>query len=255
MPESEQRAVEAFLAEHKDSIPGGPYEWDRIEGGGSMGGMKKQRPRDTTQIFEDAVGAAADEWAKKALSVRRTTDTWFFYYLPNGEKFGVFGEDEDVPKGWQLVTSERIPSNLERRGVHAWMRKLAGRIPFFDPALGGHDDDIEAESDEPEEGDWTTEDHRRFYSYGKLVLALPADTGECEMWAAIEARMKKDGFWPNTWFISDHGNAHIMTNPGSKVCRPPRKKKGKKKREAKLGGLSSEFTRDCGPSGCEVKRR
>ena len=153
MPESEQRAVEAFLAEHKDSVPGGPYEWDRIEGGVDMRG------------------------------------------------------DEDI------------------------------------------------ESDEPEEGDWTTEDHRKFYSYGKLMFVLPEGTGECEMWTAIEAKMKKDGFWPNVWFISDHGNASLMTNPGSKVCRPPRKKKGKKKRGVKLGGLSSEFVRDCAPGGCEVKRR
>ena len=100
--------------------------------------------------------------------------------------------------------------------------------------MGSDDEDEESEFEEPDEGDWTTEDHRRFYSYGKIVLDLPADTGECKMWAAIEAKMKKDGFWPNVWLISDHGNSHLMTNPGSKVCRPPRKKKGKKKRGAKV---------------------
>ena len=114
----------------------------------------------------------------------------------------------------------------------------------------------EGNFEEPDEGDWTTEDHQQFYSYGEIVLDLPADTGECAMWAAIEARMKEDGFWPNVWWISDHGNAHLMVNPGNKVCRPPRKKKkGKKKRGAKLGGLSRDFTRNCGPSGCEIKRR
>ena len=124
--------------------------------------------------------------------------------------------------------------------------------------MGNDEDDFEEpdEPEEPDEGDWTTEDHRRFYSDRELVLDLPADTGECEMWAAIETRMKEDGFWPNVWWISDHGNAHLMVNPGNKVCRPPRKKKkGKKKRGAKLGGLSRDFTRDCGPSGCEIKRR
>jgi hypothetical protein len=31
------------------------------------------------------------------------------------------------------------------------------------------------------------------------------------MWEAIAVEMERHGFWPNVWFISDHGNAHLMT--------------------------------------------
>ena len=61
---------------------------------------------------------------------------------------------------------------------------------------------------EPEEGDYLTEDHRRFWQYDKLVLALPEHVG----WqAAIRAHMDRERFWPNVWFVSDHGNAHLLT--------------------------------------------
>jgi len=64
--------------------------------------------------------------------------------------------------------------------------------------------------DEPEEGDWQTQDHEKFYSYGKLILRVSPDASTAEMWKAIRVRMDKDGFWPNVWFISDHGNWHLM---------------------------------------------
>ena len=70
----------------------------------------------------------------------------------------------------------------------------------------------EEEPTEPEEGDWTTEDHKRFYSYGKLILDVSGqELTEDKLWDAIVAQMNRDKFWPNVWFISDHGNAHLMT--------------------------------------------
>lgn len=71
-------------------------------------------------------------------------------------------------------------------------------------------EDDEEEFDEPEEGDITTEDHRRFYQYGKLVLDLDEDD---DHEAAVREFMERSKFWPNVWFISDHGNAHLMTIP------------------------------------------
>src|SRR5690349_894158 len=45
---------------------------------------------------------------------------------------------------------------------------------------------------EPEEGDYTTKDHRRFYQYGKLVVEV--DDGE--EWAhAVTAHMDREKFW------------------------------------------------------------
>lgn len=82
---------------------------------------------------------------------------------------------------------------------------------------------------EPGEDDITTRDHASFYQYGKLVLqARHTTTGE--VWyarkgsapyctplgrfatveQAIKAFMVQEQFWPSVWFISDHGNAHLM---------------------------------------------
>lgn len=62
-------------------------------------------------------------------------------------------------------------------------------------------DDYEEES--PEEGDYTTEDHEHWYQHGKL--AVEGD------YADVVQHMNQEKFWPNAWFISDHGNAHLIT--------------------------------------------
>lgn len=60
---------------------------------------------------------------------------------------------------------------------------------------------------EPEEGDITTSDHLTFRQYGKIVLRLNKDE---DMWDTLDIVMSAAKFWPNVWFISDHGNAHLM---------------------------------------------
>ena len=94
------------------------------------------------------------------------------------------------------------------------------------------DDDM-LENDEeprfdPETGDWATEDYVHFFSYGKPILTLlvqerpgsrykrDAEEGELSdaaMWRQIDEKMKADGFFPNVWWISDHGNAHLLRRP------------------------------------------
>lgn len=88
-------------------------------------------------------------------------------------------------------------------------------------------DEIETEG--PTEGDWQTEDHLNFYQDGKHVLRLQmrtppreigvrwrsrdAEAGEVSdaaMWRQIDEVMARQKFYPNVWFISDHGNAHLM---------------------------------------------
>jgi hypothetical protein len=66
----------------------------------------------------------------------------------------------------------------------------------------------ESPNDEPEEGDYSTEDHIHFYQYGKLVVTVPE--GE-SIRQALQDHMNENAFFPNVWFISDHGNAHLMT--------------------------------------------
>jgi hypothetical protein len=65
--------------------------------------------------------------------------------------------------------------------------------------------DPDAEPTEPSEDDVATGDHRRFYQYGKLVLSIGEDDDHV---AALNAWMERKQFWPDAWFISDHGNAH-----------------------------------------------
>lgn len=31
------------------------------------------------------------------------------------------------------------------------------------------------------------------------------------MWGALRAEMERQKFFPNVWFISDHGNSHLMS--------------------------------------------
>lgn len=59
--------------------------------------------------------------------------------------------------------------------------------------------------DEPEEGDYTTEDHEHFHQFGKRAVVV--DEG-AEWPHTLKAHMDRERFWPNVWFLSDHGNAH-----------------------------------------------
>lgn len=71
---------------------------------------------------------------------------------------------------------------------------------------------------EPEEGDWVTYDHSNFYEYGtnRRVLYVDPDATTKEMWGRIRLKMNADSFFPNVWFVSDHGNAHLMVPPRSR---------------------------------------
>lgn len=67
------------------------------------------------------------------------------------------------------------------------------------------------EPSEPEEGDITTTDHVHFYCNGKLIpIDLTVDSSTEDMWKALRGYMAATHYWPNVWFISDHGNAHLM---------------------------------------------
>lgn len=107
----------------------------------------------------------------------------------------------------------------------------------IEDATDSHECTADSEPTEPEDGDITTSDHETFYQNGKRVLWLTAhgvsddhdralepgdrwvlrlDKGRqitviassCEQ--AVRQYMERTQFWPNVWFISDHGNAHLM---------------------------------------------
>jgi hypothetical protein len=74
-----------------------------------------------------------------------------------------------------------------------------------------HFEEEEEEQDEPGEDDWTTTDHKAFYQNGKRVLTLTGEETSAEMWVAIRRAMNDANYFPGVWFISDHGNAHLMS--------------------------------------------
>jgi hypothetical protein len=66
------------------------------------------------------------------------------------------------------------------------------------------------EADRIEEGDWTTEDGLRFYQDGKLVLDSSEMT-DAQAERAAGRIMRKQQWFPNVWFVSDHGNVSLFT--------------------------------------------
>jgi hypothetical protein len=91
------------------------------------------------------------------------------------------------------------------------------------------------EPDEPEESDLMTEDYRKWYQDGLLVLEQDNDTrwtyrrNRTSAWlflgnvgenheTAVREYCNRTQFWPNVWRLSDHGNWHLLTihNTGEK---------------------------------------
>jgi hypothetical protein len=69
---------------------------------------------------------------------------------------------------------------------------------------------INEEPNEPGEEDITTTDHQSFYLSGKLFATVDIDATDTEMWDILTTAMVKASYFPDVWFISDHGNAHLM---------------------------------------------
>lgn len=70
---------------------------------------------------------------------------------------------------------------------------------------------------EPTEGDITTDDELTWYQDGKVVVKVTraeldedSDAGR----RAVAEHMDRDGFHPNVWVISDHGNACLIDVTG-----------------------------------------
>jgi hypothetical protein len=64
--------------------------------------------------------------------------------------------------------------------------------------------------EEPDEegGDYTTNDHVRFFQFRKRVVTVE---GDADWRDAVKAHMDANQFWPNVWLISDHGNSTQLT--------------------------------------------
>jgi hypothetical protein len=89
----------------------------------------------------------------------------------------------------------------------AWYDIEQAYSEFYGDEDGEAEDEESDEPTEPEEDDITTTDHVRFYQNGKLVLTVEEDA---DYVTALQLYMESENFWPNCWFISDHGNAHLL---------------------------------------------
>ena len=66
--------------------------------------------------------------------------------------------------------------------------------------------------DEPEEEDLVTEDHMRFYRHGFAHKGPVVTVGEDGDWRKeVKRYMLRERWYPNVWWISDHGNAHLLS--------------------------------------------
>lgn len=75
----------------------------------------------------------------------------------------------------------------------------------FDEATYNAEEHYEEEC---EQGAWTTTDGCKYYQHGKLLL----DTTDMEAEEASEAAgliMEQQQFWPNVFYVSDHGNVSL----------------------------------------------
>jgi len=126
------------------------------------------------------------------------------YELLGGPDNRNFGKKKDpLSKTAKLEVSESM------------FKTAQGGLSSFDTQLQAEDLPVEHEPTEedmymqekepelPEEGDITTEDHENWFQYGKLYYT-GNETG-------LKAKMEEDQFFPNVWFISAHGNAHLIT--------------------------------------------
>lgn len=79
---------------------------------------------------------------------------------------------------------------------------------YIDETVDTLDAEIE---DQPDYDDWSTDDGNIFRHHGTGRVVLDATDMTDEQASRAAGRiMRKEGFWPNVWFISDHGNVSVF---------------------------------------------
>ena len=61
-----------------------------------------------------------------------------------------------------------------------------------------------------QDDDWVTEDYRTFVTHSPGRESVVVYEGE-DWRVVLLTRMEADQFWPNVWFISDHGNVSALS--------------------------------------------
>lgn len=64
---------------------------------------------------------------------------------------------------------------------------------------------------EPEEGDYVTEDHIKFYEVGntnRKPAFVASEDGDYKK--ELREHFEEIKWFPSVWFVSDHGNCHLL---------------------------------------------
>lgn len=85
---------------------------------------------------------------------------------------------------------------------------MCGQLMRYDPLKNS---DLclycsDLQPDEPEQGDWFTADYVTFHEWEGKGLVIAGDDWQ----KTLREYMDAEKFWPSVWFISDHGNAHLL---------------------------------------------
>jgi hypothetical protein len=104
-------------------------------------------------------------------------------------------DENGCPEGWDCIEGDDVPD-------------------FY---AGNNDDaDSDEAEDRIEDNDWVTHDGNLFYEVyegGSPIRLVLDTTGMPDKLAKklADRVMTKAGFYPNVWFVSDHGNLHRFT--------------------------------------------
>lgn len=71
------------------------------------------------------------------------------------------------------------------------------------------DEEVEFCDGEPAEEDWVTCDHRKVFEVGWCGALFVVDEHE-NFDERVRSEMKKRQWFPNVWFVSDHGNFCLL---------------------------------------------
>lgn len=155
------------------------------------------------------------DWQEEITQESRKIENRFFNRLTNSYrdvKFELadmvkeYVTDPDnglIPDLGATMASDLLGSALDNVN---WIEIAENMLSDYEEE--NEDDESYNEPSEPEEGDYTSEDHCKWYQFGKLAVTVSID-GDYKQ--ALREHMEQEQYWPNVWFISDHGNAHLIT--------------------------------------------
>jgi hypothetical protein len=158
-----------------------------------------------------------DELIKKAIEKKQE---------PSAED--IYGRDEDLPEPpdpdlteFEEPTDEEIDAAISReeaRHENIFGSSLNNKTAVTDPDELSEEGTFEEESGElepDEENDIFFGDERgkTVVSYAGKVIGTFEEEGDARKF--IRDWMEKEKYWPNVWFVSDHGNMHLVADIGS----------------------------------------